>query len=387
MRMFASFGTRFQVIKSVISLCLILILAACQSTDSLPDGLSNGEAGLEAAQFGDGSFQVLAYFPRGTSEQERRYRDIVRGARLALQELRSDDVRLIVERPNASPSAQSAFLQSLNGNKPGLIFGPSNPTDAQALASVDPQNRPPMLAFAASAMPPNRSAWSLYAGVASEVAAAAEVVVGAGHKTFLIVHPSGLSDSVLTGVEQSLQRTGGEVVARVPYASSSLVRDLQRRKGVFQRATAAVVLGGGAEAGRVIESLADQSFAATLKSLIATRSLPQEQYSRPYAQGLLIAQPAKSGSTTLSEKYRATYGVPITWDASIGFDAMAITIGILRARGPEAVNAETLQASRGFRGSTGLFRLRSDGRIERRYAVYQIQDGALAELRPGGDGF
>ena len=59
---------------------------------------------------------------------------------------------------------------------------------------------------------------------------------------------------------------------------------------------------------------------------------------------------------------------------------VALTAGIASALGPQGLKREVLESPTGFRGSTGLFRFRSDGASERSMPFFQIRKGALVQV-------
>ena len=101
----------------------------------------------------------------------------------------------------------------------------------------------------------------------------------------------------------------------------------------------------------------------------------------------MIAGYDRSRATDIARRYSAATGHPFDSDAALGYDAVALAAGIGSALGPAALNAQTLQAETGFRGVTGLFRLRADGSVERQYSIYQIRQGQLTTLRGPTGGF
>ena len=148
-----------------------------------------------------------------------------------------------------------------------------------------------------------------------------------------------------------------------------------------------MLLGGGEAIGQVIDILAAGEFGKSITTAIATSLIPEEIYKRPSAQGLMVAIPSTADVGVIADRFRAKFGREPSYDAAIGYDAIAIAAGLVCTGGADAINVANLTSSQGFRAATGLFRFRPDGRIERRMVVHRIENGSLKVIQEEGEGF
>jgi ABC-type branched-subunit amino acid transport system substrate-binding protein len=103
--------------------------------------------------------------------------------------------------------------------------------------------------------------------------------------------------------------------------------------------------------------------------------------------GALVPEPDSGNFDVIAGRYSKKFGTSPTPSALLAFDFVAVAAGIVRARGADALKRETLTGNAGFRGATGAFRLRTDGRVERLYAVNVIDKGQLKPLQEAAEGF
>ncbi len=69
--------------------------------------------------------------------------------------------------------------------------------------------------------------------------------------------------------------------------------------------------------------------------------------------------------------------------AKYAYDMVALTAGITSALGPQGLTTATLQNKSGFRGSTGYFRFKVNGEVERQIGLYKVESGVLKQaVRP-----
>ena len=102
---------------------------------------------------------------------------------------------------------------------------------------------------------------------------------------------------------------------------------------------------------------------------------------------MLIAMPDQASLAMVGTRYQAKTGRPLSLHAAYGYDAVAVAAGIVRTLGPDALTQATLTKPSGFRGSTGIFRFRADGTVERQLALYRVRNKALELLDPAPEGF
>lgn len=108
--------------------------------------------------------------------------------------------------------------------------------------------------------------------------------------------------------------------------------------------------------------------------------IPQQTLSLPGLQGGWFALPDPSANAQFRSRYQAAHGSAPHPLAALAYDGVA-AIGSLAAkkRGPTSAN---LTQTAGFAGANGVFRLRSDGTIQRALAIAQVTNSQVQIIDP-----
>ncbi|MEQ6250607.1 penicillin-binding protein activator [Sulfitobacter sp. HNIBRBA3233] len=120
--------------------------------------------------------------------------------------------------------------------------------------------------------------------------------------------------------------------------------------------------------------------------------IPAQTLSLPGVQGGWFALPDPGATTAFSARYSQAYGERPLDIAGLAFDGIAAIGSLVKSGKSNALTAAALTQGAGFKGASGIFRLRSDGTNERGLAVATIRNNqvVLLEQAPqafGGAGF
>ncbi|WP_139112626.1 hypothetical protein [Hoeflea olei] len=384
---------RVDLTSALRRICLgaALGLAGCQA-GGLGDGLESAKsapAALASSSYGSGPVRITLLLPTD-SAMRTRAADIADGAKLALDDLGAGQLGLDIEAFASDSGQAAAKVQAAGAAGSKLIVGPASNGDVrQIVAGTGSAARPPILSLVADSPAGGPGVWPLYGDAVDSAIEGAGAAVAAKQKNIAVVHETSFSADDLKRLQDGIRLKGGTTVGLVPYPAggANLKAAFARAKPLFAKANAVVLLGGGETIGQVIDILATGDFGETIATAVATSLLPEAMYKRPTAQGLIVATPSTTDLRVIATRFQAKYGRAPSYDAAIGYDAIAIAAGLVRASGPEAITARNLTSAQGFRAATGLFRFRADGRIERRMIVHRIVDGGLKVIQEEGEGF
>ena len=120
--------------------------------------------------------------------------------------------------------------------------------------------------------------------------------------------------------------------------------------------------------------------------------IPPQTLQLPGVQGGWFALPDPGATGAFRNRYSAAYGSNPHPLAGLAFDGIAAIGALAQAGKSDALSANALTQNAGFRGASGIFRLRRDGTNERGLAVATVRDGGVAILEAapsafGGAGF
>lgn len=120
---------------------------------------------------------------------------------------------------------------------------------------------------------------------------------------------------------------------------------------------------------------------------LARWDVPRATLQLPGLQGGWFALPDTNASGSFSTRYQAAYGDTPHPLAGLAYDGIAAIGALARGGNANALTGAALTQGAGFRGTSGIFRLRPDGTNERGLAVATIRDGQIVVLSPAPGGF
>lgn len=120
--------------------------------------------------------------------------------------------------------------------------------------------------------------------------------------------------------------------------------------------------------------------------------IPTQTLALPGIQGGWFALPDHGAVTAFSQRYSAAYGATPHPLAGLAFDGIAAVGALVKSGKSNALTGASLTQGAGFRGASGIFRLRKDGTNDRGLAVASIRNKSLVILEGaprsfGGAGF
>lgn len=375
-------GRRFSARQVLLCLAFsVLSLAAgCQSAAG-PEALESvkaGEAGSPPAQavavqtFGAGPTRIDMFLDASVGGSASDYRD---GAALAVKDLGGGQMTLTVHDlrvQGADPA--NAVKQSIEGGSRLLV----GPTSMARLFAGGKAKTAAMLLGEQPAAPAVAIA-SDEIGSAIEVAAYAG---GAGLGKIMVVSTRSLNNDETQRIRAGLKKAGVQLLDIVTDPTSADGTAKLARIGEAQ----AVLLIGSDAPKAAAPALRQRGGLAAGVPFLGTFAWPASAFSEPALEGSLLALIDQTSLRRISTRFQAAYGRPLSLEAAYGFDALAVAAGIVRSKGNEGLDPQSLRSSSGFAGATGLFRFGKDGRVERRLAIYRISKGkpVLVDGAPAG---
>lgn len=115
--------------------------------------------------------------------------------------------------------------------------------------------------------------------------------------------------------------------------------------------------------------------------------IPRQTLDLPGVQGGWFALPDPNASAAFRARYSEAYGGNPHPLAGLAFDGIAAVGALAKAGKSDALSARALTQNAGFRGASGIFRLRGDGTNERSLAVATVRDRGVVVLEPAPTSF
>ena len=367
---------------------LVGLLAACQATTE--EVLKVEEKLPVPAQetVGAGPTMIALILPRNGAEPAAgRARDYFEGGRLAVNDLGGGAIRLTAYETGGDPANARFMAGQAIAAGAKLIVGPTDTASLAQVATISAKARPPIVALTETG-----GGNGIFAFRSDMVDSALEGVrasVAAGQGQVLALLPEGFAEVDRARFTSGVARLKGKLVGVVTYPreAAAIAPALKAQQPLFAKAATVVIFGNDTAPAVVARTIVTGGLGSTITTLVGTSAWPREVYADTMLDGALVALPDQDRLLQISSRYAASAGRPLSIEAAIGYDAVAVAAGLVRADGADAITVKALTADSGFRGAMGLFRLRRDGTVERRHTIYRIEQGKLAVLQGQGEGF
>ncbi len=317
---------------------------------------------------------------------------------LALFEFDNPNVQLIVRDGKGTPEGAAAAAREVISAGAELVLGPLFAKSVTAAAAVTQSARVPMIAFSNDNRVAGNGTYLLSFPVEGEVRRIVQFAARRGKLRYAALIPEGsYGDLVQTAFRAAVHQVGGTIgiIERVPSEANAMLQPTKQVK-------AAVVQAAGA--GVPVDALflpANETMLPTLASLLRYTDMRRQHVQllgvggwdyanigrEPALIGGWYAASDPRGWRDFSQRFAKAYGGLPPRVASFVFDAVSLAVTLApQPYGARFTTANLARAS-GFTGVDGLFRFRRNGRIERGYAVLEVQKFATSTLDPAPNRF
>jgi branched-chain amino acid transport system substrate-binding protein len=308
---------------------------------------------------------------------------IANAANLALLDTGGERIRINVYDTAKSGAAAAANTALAEGN--GLILGPLLSEDVRAVAPIARAARIPVISFSNDVGIAGDGVFVMGFTPAQSIERVVAHARSAGVQRFGGVVPDGVyGQRAGQAMIDAVKASGGRLIAmenfdRTPASLRAAVTRLNG-KGQYD----AVLIADG---GRIAVAAAPLIKGSRL---LGTElwSTDRDLGKTPALRGAWFAAPSDTLFNQLVTRYRARYGKTPYRLASLGYDAVLLTIRIA-SDWPlgRPFPARAIQSDEGFTGVDGAFRFRSDGRAERMLAVQEVTATGTSVVSAAPKGF
>ncbi len=379
--MFARFRQARNPAARLFALLSLLWVAACDVALA-PD--ANVGPQIDTSQ----AVKVALLVPRGSGVGSDAFiaQNLENAARLAIADLQGADIELqVYSTGGGNPALAANAAQQAVNDGAQIILGPLFGEAANAAGVAVADRNINVLAFSNN---PTIAGGNVFVLGPTFDNTADRLVRYAGRQgitRFMVAHGDDIQGNVgRDAIVSAARRNGAQVVATEAYPLSQQgVSSATGRIAATARGSGAdaifMTAGVNAELPILATALPEAGVDQTQTRFIGlTRwdAVPQAA-SLPGLQGGLFAMPDQGRAALFANRYAATYGENPHPLAGLAYDGIA-AIGALVAAGNErALTKGALTTSQGFQGTSGVFRLLSNGLNERALAVATIQNNQV----------
>lgn len=305
---------------------------------------------------------------------------IANATTLALLDTKTE--RLRITTYNTALGAAAAARQAVaDGNK--LILGPLLSEDVAAVAPVARAAKVPVLSFSNDSGVAGNGVFILGFVPGQSVERIVAFARGKGHVRFGALVPKNLyGDRSAAAFRQAVKDAGGTLVAVETYdRSATALSGAARRLANAGDMDAVLIADSGGNAVRAVPVLKG----AGDRQILGTELWNTDAAlgSNPAMRGAWFASVSDGLYGQLAGKYRARYGKAPYRLASLGYDAVLLSVRIARDWKPgTSFPAGRLMATDGFGGIDGIFRFNDRGIAIRALEVSEVGAGGFRVVDP-----
>lgn len=301
---------------------------------------------------------------------------------LALLDSRSDRVRITTY--DTAGGAAAAAQQAIDeGNK--LILGPLLADDVRAVQPIARAANVPLLSFSNDSSVAGNGTYLLGFEPGQAVARVIQHARTAGLSRFgALVPRSTYGERALAAMRTEVESAGGTLVAFEAYDRSAAgLSGAARRLGRTTGIDAILIADAGATAIRAVPILRQSG--ATTARILGTELWNTESALGGNAamRGAWYASVSDTLYGQMATRYRERYGQAPYRIASMGYDAVLLTVRMTRDWRPgTSFPQNRLFASDGFGGIDGIFRFDNRGIAIRALEVSEVRQGGVTVVDP-----
>ncbi|WP_280821189.1 ABC transporter substrate-binding protein [Pseudaminobacter soli (ex Li et al. 2025)] len=371
-----------------------MLLAACQSNGNVSDMLDpggspsqtkDGPAPQAALVLGEGPAKVTMLLPLSAPGQSgERGRKMKDAAQLAMNDLGNKILTLTIEDTRGDDGrAKELALKALSSR---VVIGPTELSVARHLAQVSGK-LPPVLTLAEN-FDGAPGIYSVPLNEADSAAAGAAAIAAKGARKFVLLVPRGPDASVLEKrVANSLSVYGASLAVTIPYdAGEGSATVVTNMKALVEAPEAIILATGNDNPVFIAGALKSEGFLKKGMALVGTHRWLEHPMDDQALQGAYIAALDAKETGPIAERFKAKFNYPADITVAYAYDTVALTAGIANALGPDGLQKSAFETPAGFRGSTGVFRFRSDGGSERSMPFYRIENSKLKQIAKSTSG-
>jgi ABC-type branched-subunit amino acid transport system substrate-binding protein len=345
--------------------------------------------------------------------------EMLNAAQMAVFDLGEDRFQLLPRDTKGSPAEAAEDARRLIGDGARLILGPLFSPEVAAVAPVAQGSAVNILSFTTDWQRAGNGIYVMGLIPADQVARVIGYAQVRGVTRLAVLAPrDGYGDAVVAAARESAQRLGvalvheerygadnadltaavsrlagggasaggsrsladdqrRELAARTDEASRAALARLQAQdsqsRSVGGGFDALLIAQGGDRLGTVLSLLASHHINTNQVHLLGTGLWDDAATARvPGLTGAWYAAPNPQARADFESRFAALYHHRPQRLASLAYDATAIAAVLARAPATAGYDAAALTNPNGFAGLDGIFRLRSDGLVERGLAVIEI---------------
>ncbi len=317
---------------------------------------------------------------------------MLQAAQMALFEINNPNLNLVPRDTNGTSSGAAQAAQSAIQDGAQLILGPVFADSVRAVKPIARQQNINVIAFSTDQTLADRNTFLMGFMPATQASDIAAYAVRNNLRNVSVITPRDTYGNIVTtAFENALRRNGGSINQIIRYTPND--PDLGSNIAAMSSDIDAVFMPAGANETRAINDYLDQNnMPVSNVKRLGTGLWDTPQILQNNAMnGAQFAGPSMRNQLYYKQKYNGIYGQDPVRIASLAFDATALSATLIQnaqRRGLQnAFSTSAITDRNGFAGTDGVFRFNSNGLVERKLSILEIQNGTTIEAAPAATQF
>ncbi|MEM6415759.1 MAG: penicillin-binding protein activator [Pseudomonadota bacterium] len=357
---------------------------------------------------------LLLPFSASTNAAQRAASAMFDAAQLAAFEAADERFLLLPKDTKGTADGAAAAARAALADGAEIILGPLYAPSVNAASEVAAAAGVPVIAFSSDNKLARDGLYLLSFPPEAEVDRVTQYAISSGRNRFGLIAPANTyGERVSTAFSSTISRNGASLIHAERYEQDvDAMRAPARRLAQYSREVVPVELSNGSgndfnengfargyqavlvpEQGTLLRALAPlfpyYNVDIDRVKLLGVSAWNNPRLTRePALRGGWFAAPEPKISQGFRTRYKSAFGDQPPRVASLSYDATLLAARLARSpRRRGRFSRDAITDPNGYFGADGLFRLRSDGTIERGLAILEIQPGGIKVIDPAPRSF
>lgn len=396
---------KFSYLRQALVTSIIVIMAGCQSGQkgqNVSQGPAPGSTPIvtqhlpakASEEFLPGAQQPttkIALLLPLSGQQSSLGNAMLNAAQMSLFENAPDHIELVCEDTRGTPEGATKAAQKVIQDGARVIMGPIFANEASAVVKIASLNQVPVLSFSNNRSVANQNLFILGFMPDQQINRLFSVAQSKGIQKIALLIPSNEAGNQLRSAAENAARANGiQLTILDTYAPGS--SDMKKQaQGIKQSAVQAVVIPeGGQHLRLIISSLLSNNIDPNTVKFLGTGQWdsPDIYNDKSLSGSWFVASPI-SLRQKFTNKYSSSYNAQAPRLATLAYDCVSMISLLMRNKdASQAFLMGNMTQVRGYQGLDGIFRLNTDGTVERGLAVYEINEATgLEVISPAPEAF
>ena len=374
-----------------------LILASCNSTGrNIGSGFSGGQPNTTAGNvltpnpagevLGNGNVRVALLVPTtipgGAAKVATELRN---GAEMAIQDFGQNRIQVVVKDTKGQAAEAQAKAGEALAEGSSLIIGPLFAANVSAASGVTLPANVSMLAFSTDTSVARRGVYLFSYTPQSDTRRMISYASSIGKSSIVAFLPRNAEGNLRGRILREIAGRSRLNAVIHEYDRTPEGIELVLAEGAVsaQTADAIYVPEGGPIPGLIVGGLRRNGVDLAGKQILGSGAWESIDFNNANLDGAIYPGRDISRFNGFADRYARKFGVRPGVQAALAYDAVTLASELVRLNGDtNAFRTGNFESRRGFQGTTGAFRIRSDGTTDRGLAIYKIENRRGKLLEP-----